>query len=752
MRDSILETQLAKNLLTPLAFLKDLRPATVDFETRSFVNLRNAGGWLYSRDPSTQALCLSYRLPDGTKGRWHRAHPNFLIGESPPPQDLFDHIRSGGLVEAHNAFFEMCIWNNIMVPRHGWPEIQRYQWRCSAARASAASLPRSLEEACAAMELPIQKDMEGNRIMKLLSKPHYDKATKQFYFHETEEDLIRNWDYCDTDVAAEHALSQSLPELSTKELIVWHADQIINTRGLRFDRDMAESALKIADDHKKMLNRRLYDITGIEKGSQRAAVQKWLADNEGIFLPSTGGDIIDWAFKTMKMSPIAKEVCHILRDVNRTSTRKYQTVLNQSDVDDRIRDLVMYHGAGTGRWAGKGIQIHNLPARNLIIKNFKDAAAEIKTGKITSHEDVMKFLSHSIRGTIIPEDGSDLMIADYSAIEARNVLWLANATSALTVFQQGGDIYCDMASGIYGYEVRKDTHPNERQFGKQAILGLGYGMGFITFLLTCRKYGIFFTREDVINIMGIDLARHYLEGMRRYFVGTAISLPTTEAEMVGSGMAPPALAAQKRIAGKAWRRLVEARESPTEIIHELVLMKYTTDVYRNRYVEVPAMWKAQENAAIMAVLKNEPQECGKVTWSMDSGWLHCWLPSGRPIRYREPEIKKYKSDYGRDKFELSYSSVNGTTRKWGRTHTYGGKIVENITQAVARDMLAEAIIRVEDSGIYRVVMHVHDELVAEVYQGEGSISEFEGLMNEIPTWAAGCPIFAEARRDIRYGK
>ena len=360
--------------------------ATIDYETRSPCDLKKHGAFLYSLDPRTEAMCLAYHLPGQTSvGLWHMAHDDFMIGESELPEDLFAFILAGGLVEAHNAFFERCIWTNISVARHGWPAVPPLQWRCSASRASAMSLPRDLEGACLAMDLGIEKDSEGRKLMLKMCKPRKPRKAEKaewaerfgkdtpmpILYHETEEDIHRLWAYCKQDVFAEHALSKAIPELSPSELQVWLMDQWINWRGARFDLKMAHKALAMADKWKAKLNAILEGVTGISAGTKRQAVRDWLAEHEDLELPDTAADTLDYYLENEDLSKRAALVLKIVKDVNRTSARKYQAMIDKTyDDDERARDLMMYHGAGTGRWAGKGIQIHNFPARDLIVKGF----------------------------------------------------------------------------------------------------------------------------------------------------------------------------------------------------------------------------------------------------------------------------------------------------------------------------------------------------------------------------------------------
>ncbi len=731
---------------------------TIDFEGRSACSLNKHGSWPYSEHPTTEAMCLAYKLPGADDpALWHMAHPQHLIDESPPPLELFAFILAGGLVEAHNSFFERGMWLNVMVARHGWPKVPHLQWRCSAAKASASSLPRALEDAAIAMRLTQEKDAEGRKLMLKMCKPRKPrKAERQLWkaehgkepmpilWHEEEEDIYRLWEYCKQDVRTEESLSLATRDLSPRELRVWQMDQALNERGLMFDLDLAEAALDVAKLWKARLNAELEAMTEIKSGTQRAAIKDWLSEHEALRLPDTKADTLEWIIKhDTRLTARAERVLQIMMEVNRTSTRKYQAMLDRASADWRIRDLAMYCGAGTGRWAGKGVQIHNFPARNLIVKDFDEAAEIIKTRDIdwivAMYGDVMKLLSHALRGAIIAPPGKDLIVADYAAIEARCVLWLAGATEALKIFDAGGDIYCDMASGIYGYRVQKATHLMERQFGKQAILGLGYGMGFVTFLLTCRRYNIHFSEEDVLRIMGKKAFLKYSAWVVKY-----LNLDTYIGETLDSK--------GRRQAARVRKRLTDARENPDEIVHELALMKYTVDIYRSRYGEVKQLWKDQEAVAIQAVMFGKRVECGKVAWFVEDSFLRCELPSGRLMSYRDPEIKLVMTSWGEERPALRYMHVNSVTKLWERTATYGGKLVENITQAVARDMLADAMLLADDGDTYVPVLHVHDELACEVDPNKGSIEEFEGLMSSILPWAKGCPITAEAERYKRYRK
>ena len=739
---------------------------TIDFETRSACPI-DMGAWLYSLHPSTEPMVLSYKIGDAPVRRWHPGYAHLGIEESPYPQDLMDAIEDGWLVEAHNRFFEFCIWSNIMVPLYGWVTIKREQWRCSAAKASYYGLPRALENAVKALGLDVEKDMEGNKLMKKISKPRKPSKLERrammdlwekgegphpdetILWHESREEFERNWLYCDRDVEAEHAFSEALPDLPDSELRIWQMDQDMNLRGIRCDLDMVHQAIKMRDREVAAMNAELADIMGISEeerddfsATKRTAIKAWV-NEQGVLLPDTQGATLDKFVVKKGLPKHVLAALKIIREVNRTSTAKYDAMVERADPRDwRLRDLMMYHGAGTGRWAGKGVQPHNFPRGS--IKDMEAACKLIVEGDVDAirilYGEVMEHLSSALRGAMTASEGRDLIVADYSAIEARVVLWLARQESAMQVFVdesagRGHGIYCDMATGIYGRPITKKDK-DERQFGKQAILGLGFEMGFVTFLLTCKKYNITFSKEQVQKIVGGRYAE-LEQAVEKYF-----------------------LTDKKRIA-----RMKDADLSIREHMHELVLMQYTVTKYRLRYPEVKQMWRDQEDAAIQAIRNPGVRidcERGRNTWVVEviggRNVLVTYLASGKPLFYWDPKVVLKKTPFKNPdgspvlKPNIIFWGVDPYTKKWSVQDTYGGKLVENITQATARDLMALAMVRADDSGLYDVLLSVHDELICEVDKGKGDLKSFEKLMAETPGWAAGCPVDAEGWRGERYRK
>lgn len=644
----------------------------IDFETKSPVDIRASGAWVYSEHPETDVHCMAYAVDDEPVRIWTPWDDSY---DNEEKDRLFDLIKYGELVEAHNALFERAIWQNIMVPRYDWPEIKPEQWRCSAAKAAARALPRSLENVGAVLHLKTQKNMLGKRVMMKLCRPRLDGT---YWTPEiAPEDFAVLYDYCKQDVEVERELNKEVRDLHPDELKVWQLDQTINARGIMLDIEAVEACLKMVRDYEKKLLKEVNQITkgALQNVSQRDKAIQWLS-GQGLLLDNLTKKTVSETLENGDgLPPEVLRLLEIRQELGRTSTAKLAAMQQARCKDGRIRDTLMYHGAGTGRWSGKLVQLHNMPRGTV---SDTDRAIElIKKGDYELVEmfygDVMATISSCLRGMLIASPGMELIVADYAAIEARVLFWLANETRGMQMFRDGVDLYLDMAKTIYS---RENVGKAERPLGKQAILGCGYGMGRDKFQITCENYGI---------------------------------------------KIPPAIA----------ERAVTA--------------------YREKYATVQCLWWDQERAAIKAAKSGQPVNCGKVTWFMHEKTLYCKLPSKRCLSYNFPSVKVVETPWGAEKEQLSYFSVNSVSKKWEQEPTYGGKLVENITQAVARDLMASAMLRVEAAG-YPVVLTVHDELVAEVPEGFGSVEEFENLMAEAPEWGADCPIKAEGWRGKRYRK
>lgn len=752
--------------------------ATIDYETRSTCSLRACGSWRYSIDPTTEVLCFAYRLPGWQEGRvelWHPAFSTLGLPETGFDQllELFQWIDDGGLVEAHNVAFESAIWQNVSIPRYGWPTIRLEQYRCSAAKAAVHSLPRGLDAAAAALGIPQRKDATGSTVMRKMTSPRNpvikertawgvlhapctacegkgkvpgvnpetgrrkaqpcplcagrgylgDLATlppMPTVYHESPELLDALFAYCRQDVLVEEAVSRALPDLSPDETEVFLLDRRINERGFQLDPDAIDTALHLIDEEFTELNAELAELTGgrVTKTSQRAKMLEWFAD-QGLSLDDTqAATITELLSDKYRHTPPVRRGLELMQLLGKSSTAKYEAMVNWMCPDARVRGGLLYHGASTGRWTGVGVQPHNFPRGTLskdylsdpdllwwVLKSRDRDAINALFGS------VMNGLSSGLRGAIVAAPGKTLYVADYAAIEARVLLWAADDEDGLNIFRRNEDIYSDMATAIYGRRINRKVDLAEGQLGKVAILGLGYQMGATKFVETAATFGI---------------------ELQEYS-------PCARCEQ------GPRSAIHRR--GDKGHDYV-----PTD--PEAMTAVRVVEAYRTKFWRVKELWDMQEWAAIQAV-KNQGEhvECGHVTWRFDySGFLYCTLPSGRWLAYPEPQVRLKMMPWGKYKPSLSYMGVNAYTRQWTRNDAYGGLLVENQVQAIARDLLAGAMLRCEQSGVYVPVLSVHDEIVTEAETGKGGVKEFNALMEWVPPWAEGCPIKAEAWAGERYRK
>jgi len=643
---------------------------TIDFETRSECDITKCGAWVYSTHPSTEVLCMAWAVDDGEVQLW-------LPGDENPFDE--NDTSLGIHIEAHSAFFEKAIWQNIMTPRYNWFHYCQWFWHCSAAKAAAHSLPRALDKAGAALGLTIQKDQEGKRIMLKLCKPRKATKNNDAKWHEDPEDYKKLYQYCMDDVRAERALSNALRDLSESETKIWQLDQKINERGVRVDMEAVEAAIKLSGEYVDRENEKLSDLTNgeVKKASENSKLLKWIK-KQGHSMESVTKEEVAATIMDPYIDLTLKLLLEYRQKLSKTSVAKYKSIQKAICNDGRLRDLLMYHGAHTGRWAGKIFQPHNLP-QNKFTGNVEQYFEILKLKDLNTFElcypEVMETISYLIRPLLIPSEGKLFFGGDYTAIEAMVLPWIAGDDATLDIFRGGGDLYIQLASEIYQKPAASITKGSvERKVGKQAILGLGYQMGADRFQRTCASYGIEITDE---------------------------------------------------------------------------MAKHVVSTYRDNYKKIPEFWKNQELAAITAIKTGKFVRCGKIGWGIEGDFLYCKLPSKRVLAYYKPTLKETETPWGEPKMAMHYMHVNPVTKKWEETYTYGGKLTENIVQAIARDLLTHAMLELEDNG-YDIILHIHDEIICE--KEDGTVSEFEKLMSSKPDWAEGLPVDVEGWSGLRYLK
>lgn len=458
----------------------------IDFETRSACDLSAAGPYLYARHPSTEIICLCYAIDDGEVDAW-------TPGEGPFPPALRDAIDGGHWVEAHNAAFERNIWEVFL--QNDVP-IAPHQWRCSMARAAALGLPQALEDLARFLGTSEQKDAAGRKLMLRASLPARSKGGRDLFgevpkvFFDRDPALIaRVVDYCRQDVRTERAVSKLLPGLSKDELKVWQVDQAINSRGIKIDRALCENAVAFVAKASSALCDELRDLTGGEVGSptEVAKLRGWLV-GQGVDLDSLNADAVEEAVGTLPAGP-ARRALEIRQEAGRSSVAKFGALLERaSPIDDRIRDILRYHGGFVGRWAGVGPQIQNFPRGTEA--NVDALANTFATGDFELFDlfwgSVFDAAVSALRPALVAPSGHSLLVWDFGQIEARVLADVAGCRKLSGLFASGADVYRSFASEAFGKHPDKITK-DERFIGKTCVLGLGYGMGAAKLQLSLVK-------------------------------------------------------------------------------------------------------------------------------------------------------------------------------------------------------------------------------------------------------------------------
>lgn len=695
----------------------------IDFETRCLLDLRKVGAFVYAQHETTRILCIAFAEDN--------KEPEILmnVGLIPFVVDAtidkllrYAEDESTTFV-AHNAAFEQNIWNEVLVKRFGYPELPINRWRCTMAKAYYFGLPGGLDQAVAAMELDVRKDTDGAKIMQVLSRPKdvrtQNKTGSMFWeYDERPEDFERLYEYCKQDVRTEQALDRALPhDLEPLERKTWIIDQRINREGLRIDVPFVQKAIDISQSHKLKLMGDFELATGFQVGapSQRGKFKTWL---EG-----KGVDTVDTkrtTFEALDLDSLPQNVqdaISITNDFNRSSVAKYSSMMIRS-VDGILREMYQYYGAHTGRWAGRGVQLHNM-ARPLV--DFDTVVEMIRMVGYEALEwmygDVNMALSSASRGAIIPRDGTRFFCGDFAQMEARMLAWLAGEDFVLDLFRNKVDTYCTAASTIFTREITKDDK-EERHIGKISELALGYGGGIAAYAAMAASYG-----TDLSSMARLVLAA---------------STPF------------------ERETAAEYYQMYLKRHKDNKVKHPPVAPEigYACNIVKDRWREnrpvTVQYWADMESTAIEAVITGKEVRCRTGSWFMHERFLFRKFASGRCMAYPYPKIREKRNGA----LELSYRRVDPITKKWVRNTTYGGQLVENETQGLQRDLLRDAMIRLET--VYPVCMHTHDELLSEVPVGTGDLAEFQKFMAAPTYWSGtyheGIPIDVDVWEGMRYRK
>lgn len=682
---------------------------TLDFETRSFIDLKKRGVAIYAMDPSTDALCLAYKTPAGMR-QWVW-DPDDI---NPIPEDLLRLIEAGE-IHAFNAPFERYIWRYVMVRKHGWPDIPLERYRCTLAKAAHANQPQSLDKLGERLGLgaEAQKDKKGKDLIRLISVPKKLKKKKgqpaptgvEFYpWEDMDERCLEYLDYNRQDVVAEDAADEVLPEWSASEIAIWQLDRKINERGFYIDRALCRGAVAIHAEAKARANARIAELTGgkVTACTQVLRIKQWILNDQQVNIgESLDEDHINiWLRKNpaMKTSPTA-QVLRLRLAVNSNAVAKFNTALTRVCEDGRVRESLRYYKAATGRWAGSGFHPHTLNRdateeeshfETLTRGDYDEC--EMVHGTDLETEGTIGLMKQCVRGIITAPPGHKLVVSDFAGIEARFLQWLVGNKQKIQMFVEDQDVYIAAACDIYKCKPEdiatwngkkwkiKDDEKLKRQLGKVAELALGYGMG-------ANKFMVYAEQQN------IDVDADFAE------------------EIVSS-----------------WRSA-----NPLVISLWAQVNRHAQHICNNKFT----------NGAPTRT------RLGRLEFGYDvRKYMYIKLPSGRKLYYFQPHMVE---DGGWK--EIHYLDGSKKDKKYASVKTYGGKLVENIVQAGSRDLLCHSAQLIDRAGL-QIIFTVHDEIVVEVKDSrvEEARSIVHNAMSTVPKWATGLPLSAETKVSQRYGK
>lgn len=658
--------------------MSDKRILAIDLETYSEVDI--AKGGLYRYAENSEILLFAYAYDD---------EPVRVIdlaqGEQIPASVSYDLYNPDVLKTAFNAAFEMHVLNHYLGAEGGTP-MKPEQWFCTMVQSYTLGLPGHLKDVGKVLNLAEdkQKLTTGKRLIQYFCKPCRPTLVNGGRTRNRPADDPEKWElfktYNGQDVEAERAIRKRIEKFQPieQERKLWCLDQKINDAGVLIDEDLVRHAIEFDEHIKQDTLQKAIRLTGIQNPNSNAQLLDWFERQEG-YRPET----LDKKKRAelLASDSISKDTRQMLEYkqlLSKTSVKKYIAMQTAECRDGRVHGMLQFYGAQrTGRWAGRLVQLHNLPQNHLT--DLDDARSIVARGDFDAltmfYDNPSDVLSQLIRTAFVAGPGKRFIVADFSAIEARVIAWYADEKWRQEAFAAGKDIYCASATQMFGVPVVKHGINGElRQKGKVAELACGYGGGV-----------------NALKAFGAD------------------KMGLTESHM-------------KDIVTK-WR------EASPHIVK---------------------MWGEVEKAAKLAIRNHGTHIKYRhgLEFYTDSGLLFIQLPSGRAIAYVKPRIKHESEPFDRD--NLTYEGITAAGN-WGRIYTWGGKLVENIIQATARDCLAMAMLRLDAAG-YKIVMHVHDEVILEMPYGRGSLDEAAGIMGQPIDWAPGLLLRADGYETEYYKK
>lgn len=627
-----------------------MKQVNIDIETYSDIDLSKAGVYRYADSENFMILLIGYSIDHGPVRVVDTAN-----GEAAPEEFMAALQDPKVIKRAFNAQFE-----RVCLGRFLGAKLDPSSWRCTMVSSLYLGLPGSLAGVGSVLKLDKQKMTEGKDLIRLFCTPHTRKEDGKAY-RVLPADHPDDWktfiSYNERDVVTEMEIEEKLSRFPVPGR-VWREyamDQRINDAGVALDLTLASQAIRCDGKLRDKYGKRAQELTGLENPNSPIQLKDWL-ESKGAVVPSLAKKDVK---ELLAMSTgEVREVLELRQLLAKSSVKKYDAMLTCACRDGRAHGLLQFYGANrTGRWAGRLIQVQNLPQNH--IEELAQARELIRSGDFDMaelcYDSVPDLLSQLIRTAFVPKAGCKFIVADFSAIEARVLSWMAGEKWRMDVFAANGDIYCASASKMFHCKVEKHGENAElRPKGKIAELALGYG-GSV----------------GALKNMG------------------ALDMGLQEEEL-----------------------------------------KPLVDQWRDSCPNIVKFWWEVDKAVIKAVRDRTPVKLCGMTFYYASGFLVIRLLSGRELFYARPRIEK--NEYGRD--SISYEGI-GEAKHWMRIESYGPKFVENIIQATARDILAEAMLRLEKSG-YQIVMHIHDEAVMEVPL-DADLDTACRIMSETPAWAPG---------------
>lgn len=643
----------------------------------------------------------------------------------PVPPAVVEHVAAGKPVSAWNVAFELEIWNEILVKRYGFPPLKPEQAHCTMAKSYAMGLPGALEDAAFATGVRFLKDTEGRALMMRMTRPRAMHRADGTKLKEWEPGAVLTWwdepekrerlgEYCKQDVRAERAVDERLMPLSEKERRLWLVDYRINQRGVQLDMESVRAAITMAEAVKEECNRQMTVVTGgaVQTVTAVAAIKQWMA-TQGVETDSLNKQaVIDLLNEGNddavpdSLPPQVRKALLLRQEAGKASNAKFDVMAAVAGEDGRLRQAYQYHGAASGRWAGRKVQTHNLVRDMPPPETVEKVLALVRQGNWRAIDMIygppLTILSRCMRSFFVAPPGKKLISGDWSNVEGRGQAWFAGEQWKIDAFnaadaKRGPGLYELAYARMFNVPVESVKNPSEeRQIGKVSELAFGYQGGV----------GSFFTMAKAYPDMKVQLmSSAQIDGFKN-----------------------------------AWRA------AHPRIVH---------------------VWREIQAAAISAVCNpGGTYTCGlhgrHATFKMVGSFLWCLLPSGRAICYPYPKI--LEGDYGpqltymcvpsaddRKKGNIIHDKSNAAN--WARVGTYGGALFNRIVQGFCRDFLADLLLWLDEKGA-AIVMHTHDDANIEVdnAKAEGARAAMQAQMRALPAWAPGFPLFAKCAVLDRYGK